>query len=155
MKAADLSDDTLNHGTRYPKRRQVIPTFSAEPKQNPVPKAIHKSTSHANTVLVDQSSLGSSGVTQTTLSDRLAQWELKVENRLADRFREFETKQQTRLQELEERMQQTVDRLLDAATEKFQSTVQKQLNHAAENMEKFQNLILDQFKALRPNFPPQ
>ena len=101
MKAADLSDDTLNHGTRYPKRRQVIPMFSAEPKPTLVPKAIHKSTSHANTVLVDQSSLGSSGVTQTTLSDRLAQWELKVENRLADHFREFETKQQTRLQELE------------------------------------------------------
>ena len=91
MKAADLSDDTLNHGTRYPKRRQVIPTFSAEPK-TPVPEAIHKSTSHANTVIVDQSSLRSSGVTQTTLSDRLAQWELKVENRLADRLREFETK---------------------------------------------------------------
>ena len=51
-------------------------------------------------------------------------------------------------------MQKTVDHLLDAATEKFQSTVQKQLNHAAENMEKFQNLILDQFKSLRPNFSP-
>ena len=103
---------------------------------------------------MDQLSLGSSGVTQTTLSDRLAQWELKVENRLADRFREFETKQQTRLQDLEERMQKTVDHLLDAATVKFQSTVQKQLNQAAENMDKFQNLILDQFKALRPTLSP-
>ena len=99
--------------------------------------------------MVEHSSLGSSGVTQTTLSDRLAQWESRVENRLADRFREFEKMQQTRLQELENRMQQTVDRLLDAATAKFQSTVQKQLDQAAENMDKFQNLILDQFKALR------
>ena len=51
-------------------------------------------------------------------------------------------------------MQQTVDRLLDAATEKFQNTVQKQLDHAAENMEKFQKLILDQFKTLRPAMLP-
>ena len=65
MKAADLSDDTLNHGTQYPKRGQVIPTYSAEPKTHPVPKAIHKAhSSQANTVVVENSSLGSSGVTR-------------------------------------------------------------------------------------------
>ena len=51
-------------------------------------------------------------------------------------------------------MQQTVDRLLDAATEKFQSTVQKQLDQAAESMDKFQNLILDQLKDIRPTLSP-
>ena len=51
-------------------------------------------------------------------------------------------------------MQQTIDCLLDAATDKFQSKVQKQLAQAAENMDKFQNVILDQFIALRTTLSP-